>query len=79
MAKFKARIIYPDYLVTVPVLALLARDHNVLSNIRRASVEDGAGWIICELEGEAAALESGVAWMVNQGVQVESLSDVVES
>ncbi|CAG4918097.1 unnamed protein product [Acidithrix sp. C25] len=50
-----------------------------MADIRRANVEDGTGWLVCELEGDAIDLTSGLAWLVEIGVEVESLGDVVES
>ncbi|MGC8464896.1 MAG: NIL domain-containing protein [Acidimicrobiales bacterium] len=75
----RVKLIYPDQLVTVPVIAQLARDFDVLANIRRAAVDAGTGWIICELEGEAKARQDAVAWLVSLGVEVDNLGDVVES
>ncbi|HEX3394929.1 MAG TPA: NIL domain-containing protein [Acidimicrobiales bacterium] len=37
------------------------------------------GWIVCELAGEAHAVEEAVAWLEAKGVQVDRLGDVVES
>jgi ABC-type methionine transport system ATPase subunit len=75
----RVKLIYPDQLVTVPVIAQLAKDFNVLANIRRAAVDDGVGWIICELEGEAAARKRAVGWLIELGVEVDNLGDIVES
>ncbi|KJF17993.1 MULTISPECIES: NIL domain-containing protein [Acidithrix] len=79
MAHQRVKLIYPPGLVTQPVLAHLALDHRVMADIRRANVEDGTGWLVCELEGDAIDLTSGLAWLVEIGVEVESLGDVVES
>lgn len=57
MAQMRVKLIYPPGLVTKPIIAVLAKDHNVLANIRRASVDEGTGWLVCELEGEPEALK----------------------
>lgn len=75
----RVRLIFPDALVREPVLAHLARRFPVEPNIRRASVEEHSGWIVCELSGEAAAIDEAIAWLGGEGVQVELLGDVVES
>ena len=79
MAHIRVKLIYPPGLVTKPILAILAKEHGVLANIRRASVDEGTGWLVCELEGEPQALSSGLAWLEETGVEVESLGDIVES
>ncbi len=75
----RVKLVYPDDLVTMPVIARLARDFNVLANIRRASVEAGMGWIVCELEGELRDIDKAVSWLREIGVEVDGLGDVVES
>lgn len=74
----RARLVFPDALVREPVIARLARDLRVEPNIRRASVEEDSGWIICELSGEPADLDRALAWLEEVGVSVEHLGDVVE-
>lgn len=79
MANMRVKMIYPPGLVTKPIIAILAKEHNVLANIRRASVDEGTGWLVCEIEGEPEDLASGLAWLESTGIEVESLGDVVES
>jgi ABC-type methionine transport system ATPase subunit len=75
----RVRLVFPEDLVREPVLAHLTRRFDVEPNIRRAQVEETSGWIICELEGEAGAVENSIEWLRGEGVRVEPLSDVVES
>lgn len=77
--RIRVRLVFPDVLVREPVLARLARRFAVEPNIRRASVEDEGGWILCELAGETAEIEAALAWLAAEGVDVEPLGDVVES
>lgn len=79
MTTQRVKLIYPESLITRPVLSEAAIQFKVMSNIRRAAVDEGSGWIICELDGDAPAIEQAVAWMISLGVDVEGLSDVVES
>jgi acetolactate synthase regulatory subunit len=57
----------------------MVREFEVLPNIRRASVEEHMGWMICEIGGEDDTVEDAVEWLIELGVQVDRLSDVVES
>lgn len=79
MATQRVKLIYPDALITRPVIGEIARDFSVLASIRRAAVDEDNGWIICELDGEATAIERAKEWMESIGVEVERLGDVVES
>lgn len=74
----RAKLTFPEELVSQPVIARLALDHGVLANIRRANVEDHAGWIVCELTGTRQALDDGVAWLVATGISVDFLEGGVE-
>jgi len=73
------KLTFPEDLITQPILARMVREYDVLPNIRRASVEDDMGWIICELDGPHDTVESAIAWLVAQGVHVDRLGDVLES
>jgi ABC-type methionine transport system ATPase subunit len=75
----RARLTFPEDLVSEPVVAKLALDYGVLANIRRANVEDSAGWIVCELSGAEEALDSGIAWLTATGIKVDWLGGPVES
>lgn len=78
MIDLRVRLTFPERLVRQPFVALLARDHGVLANIRRANVEDHEGWIVCELAGEAPAVEAAIEWLRSEGVDVDLLGDLVD-
>jgi ABC-type methionine transport system ATPase subunit len=75
----RAKLTFPEDLVSQPVIARLALDHGVIANIRRANVEDHTGWIVCELTGTREALDSGVEWLMSTGIKVDWLGGPVES
>ena len=75
----RVKLTFPEHLIKRPLLGLLVREFDVLPNIRRANVEETLGWIVCELAGEDDAVEQAVHWLVDAGVQVDRLGDVVES
>lgn len=79
MASLRVKLTFPEHLITQPVIGRLAREFDVLPNIRRANVEDTVGWMVCELQGDGADLRRAVAWLEELGVQVDRLGDVVES
>jgi hypothetical protein len=57
----------------------MAREFDVLPNIRRANVEEEVGWMICELGGDDDAIVRAITWLEELGLQVDRLADVVES
>lgn len=79
MIEVRIRITFPEELVRAPLIAQLVSDHGVVPNIRRANVDETEGWIVCELSGEASAVEGAIEWLRRQGVRVDLLGDVVES
>jgi len=78
MNDIRVKLTFPEELIREPVIARMVREFDVLPNIRRANVEEHVGWIICELDGEEAAVESAITWLRDLGVQVDRLGDVVE-
>jgi L-aspartate semialdehyde sulfurtransferase ferredoxin len=74
----RVKLTFPEHLVKQPIIARMVREFNVLPNIRRASVEETMGWIVCELGGEADSVEKSITWLRDLGVQVDPLADVVE-
>ncbi|HXW34598.1 MAG TPA: NIL domain-containing protein [Acidimicrobiales bacterium] len=79
MIEVRVKLTFPEDLVRVPFVATLVREHDVEPNIRRANVDEHEGWIICELCGTPAKVESAIAWLRDQGVRVDLLGDMVES
>ncbi len=79
MVNARVKLTFPEALIKEPLLGRLVRKFDVLPNIRRASVEDTVGWIVCEFAGEHDAVEKAITWLQEEGVQVDRLEDVVES
>jgi hypothetical protein len=75
----RVKLTIPDNLVRQPLIAQLVRRFDVTPNIRRASVEPHVGWMVCEMTGPGDAVERALSWLVSLGIQVDRLSDVVES
>lgn len=79
MKQERVKLTFPEHLIREPVIGRMVKEFNVMPNIRRASVEEHVGWIICEIDGDGGDVERAVAWLVELGIQVDRLSDVVES
>lgn len=78
MTNVRVKLTFPEHLVKQPIIARLVREFDVMPNIRRASVEEHMGWIVCELGGEGDAIDRAVAWLRDLGIEVDLLSDVIE-
>jgi len=79
LKQLRVKLTFPEHLIREPVIGHMVKEFDVMPNIRRANVEEHMGWIICELDGDGGDVEAAVAWLGERGIQVDRLSDVVES
>ncbi|MBI4728324.1 MAG: NIL domain-containing protein [Acidobacteria bacterium] len=79
MAKQRLHLTFPERLVQEPVIYNLGKQFEIVTNIRRANVEEKFGWVILEVEASEPALSAGVRYLEERGVQVDRIDgDVVE-
>lgn len=79
MGKQRLHLTFPETLIQEPVIYNLGRSYDIVTNIRRANVEDALGWVILEVAGEPDAIAAGIAYLEGLGVQVGRIDgDVVE-
>ena len=71
MPKRMVTLIFPQTLVTEPVIYRLSRQFKIVPNIRRARVTESVGEVTLELEGEEAELNKGIAYLNGLGIRVE--------
>jgi ABC-type methionine transport system ATPase subunit len=64
---------FPADLASQPVLHQVGVDFGLVTNIRRANIEERGGWIIVEVDGEDEAIERAIAWLLEQGLQVDRI------
>ena len=60
-------------LIQRPVIYELGIKFEIVTNIRRAEVNQHDGWVVLELEGSTKEIERGLTWVIDQGVEVSSL------
>ena len=60
-------------LIQRPVIYELGIKFEIVTNIRRAEVNQNDGWVVLELEGSTEEIERGLTWVIDQGVEVSSL------
>jgi len=57
----------------------MARQFNVVPNIRRARVTETVGEMVLELEGPEEDLERGIKWLREKGIDIELVEgDIIE-
>jgi len=79
MARRRVHLTFPEQLITQPVIHAMGKQFDVVTNIRRANVEQRAGWVILEIEGTDEEIDRAVGYARDLGVEVGEISgDVVE-
>ena len=73
MAKRQVTLIFPQHLIKEPVIYMMAKEHGVTPNIRRAKVTETVGEVTLELEGSEESLKNAISYLEKKGVKVEPL------
>ena len=77
--KEKFYLTYPSPLVKEPVLYLLGKKFDVITNIRGANVSNDMGLLALELEGQPTEIDRAICWLREQGITVEPIEkNVIE-
>ena len=77
--KKRVKLTFPQNLIKEPVIFNMAKNFDIMPNIRRARVTETVGEMILELESSEDNLKKGVDFLKEQGVVVESAEgDIVE-
>jgi ABC-type methionine transport system ATPase subunit len=77
--KEKFYLTYPPTLIKEPIIYLLGKKFDIVTNIRGANVSNEMGLMALELEGSAIEIDRAVEWLRMQGVTVEPIEkNVIE-
>jgi ABC-type methionine transport system ATPase subunit len=75
----RVKFTFVEQLIKEPIIWKMAKEFDVITNIRRADVTDERGWVILELEGDHDEIERSLEWVRERGVRVDPVyEDVVE-
>ncbi len=78
MSRMRVRLTFPPERVQEPIIYLLGKQFDIVTNIRRADVKADYGWVALELEGSEENLRRGLAWLKEKGVTVDPIErDVI--
>ena len=75
MTTARLHLTFPQHLLQEPLIYRLGQDFDLVTNIRRANIDEHAGWMILEVGGDDDTLAQAVAWLTEQGVQVDRIPD----
>ena len=75
----RVRFTFVGTLIKEPLIYQLGREFDIVTNIRRADVQDNLGWVILELDGKQDDIDRGLDWVRSLDVRVDPvLGDVLE-
>ncbi|MGZ4113555.1 MAG: NIL domain-containing protein [Actinomycetota bacterium] len=66
---------FPQHLIDEPLIYNLGREFDVVTNIRRANVEENVAWVIVELTGSDDEIARAVEWLADRGVEIDRIRD----
>ena len=75
VAKARLHLTFPESLRSVPVVHRLGTDFGIVTNIRRANLEESGGWVILEVEGDEDRIADAIVWLADQGLHVGRIED----
>ena len=79
MSLKRVKFTFPENLIKEPLIYNLGHEFRVITNVRMADVDENTGWVLLELEGDAAEIDRSIAWAQDKGVRVDPVAgDVVE-
>jgi L-aspartate semialdehyde sulfurtransferase ferredoxin len=73
VTRARFHLTFPEHLINEPVIHRVGRDFDLVTNIRRANIEDHQAWVILEMDGSDQAIAEAVRWLAEQGVQVDRI------
>jgi ABC-type methionine transport system ATPase subunit len=79
MVRRRYRMTFPEALITEPVIFNMGKKADVVTNIRRANVEERVGWVVLEIEGTEDEVRKAVDYASELGVQIDPAGgDILE-
>jgi ABC-type methionine transport system ATPase subunit len=65
------RLIYPEHLLSVPIINQLIRRYDLTVNILRAKIGGEDRWLEVQLAGNPTIIDEAISWLENQGITVQ--------
>jgi len=71
MATARVLLTFPPHLIKEPVIYNIGKRYQVVTNIRRADVQQDVGWVILELDGDQDQIDQAIRYAKGLGVRVD--------
>jgi hypothetical protein len=66
---------FPPHLIKEPLIYRVAKECELVPNIRKARVTDTTGEVILDLQGPEENLERGIAYLTDRGITVTEVRE----
>lgn len=73
MTRARFHLTFPEHLIEEPILYRVGKEFEVITNIRRANIDERSAWVILEMEGAEDEIARAVRWLAERGVQVDRI------
>ena len=75
----RVKFTYEQAMIKEPIISMLSKDFDIVTNIRRADVREDMGWVVLEITGKEEEIQRSLDWVSTKGDRVDPISgDVVE-
>ena len=79
MAQERVYLTFPKELIRQPILCNLAKQFDIVFNIRGSTVTTELGLVALEIDGKQSEVDKAVGWLKGKGVIVEPIEkNVIE-
>ena len=75
VGKARLHVTFPGRLASEPILHLVASEFGLVTNIRRANIDDRGGWVIVEVDGDDEQIAAVVSWLAERGLDVDRIDE----
>jgi ABC-type methionine transport system ATPase subunit len=72
-ARQHVHLTFPEHLINEPILSLLAKQFDVVFNIRGSTVTSDMALVSLELDGKEGEITKAIAWLKSKGISVEPM------
>ena len=71
----RLHLTFPGTLASEPILHGLETEFGLVTNIRRANIEERGGWVIVEVDGDDDRIAQAVEWLAERGLGVDRIDE----
>jgi ABC-type methionine transport system ATPase subunit len=68
------RLVYPESMLSVPVINQLIREYELTVNILRAQIGGEERWLEIQLAGNPVIIDEAIEWLRQQGIHLQIIN-----